>query len=601
MKMKKSLAEEFPTIAEEWDYNLTEAPLGWNIETQGMFCPENVTRGSEYLVSWHCPFGHSYKASIVSRTHMGSGCPICSRRKKTSKYEYIIEFYLLKYFLKEDVIHSYRSNWLGKFEIDIFVKSLNIGFEYDGEYYHRKSKTRDEKKNCLCEKNNVTLFNFRYKGLPILETPRSKTVDNFDAVEFNEYTKIYNIILKEKDSVEEFESILKRVFLFIGLGKIDINIARDNIDILNLMYSTRIKNSLEVVNPELCREWNYKKNKKLLPVMFTANSGEKVWWVCRKGHEWEAVIGSRNNGRNCPVCANRELQIGFNDLKTTFPEIAMEWDYEKNSDTPDVYLAGSVKKVWWRCGKGHSYQAKICNRTTESIHATACPFCANKKVLYGYNDLVSQYPEIAHEWDYEKNAGLLPENFTKRSSKKVWWVCKNSSVVRHSYMMSIDQRVSGSMCPYCSHPPKKLMKGLNDFKSQNPQIMEEWDYEKNNIDPEQIFMGGGKEKAWFICSVGHSYEAMLSQKIKGAGCPYCSGRKVLKGFNDFETKCHEKGKDYLLDEWSLDNIVNPCDITYKSNIAVEWVCPKKHKYKSTVSNRVAGRMSIPGHFPSPVR
>ena len=34
---------------------------------------------------------------------------------------------------------------------------------------------------------------------------------------------------------------------------------------------------------------------------------------------------------------------------------------------------------------------------------TACPFCSHKKLLSGYNDLATTYPQIAAEWDYEKN------------------------------------------------------------------------------------------------------------------------------------------------------------------------------------------------------
>ena len=585
---KKSLKDEFPSIAEEWDYNLTETPKGWNVKKRGDFCPENITRGSEYVVNWLCPFKHSYKATIVSRTHMGSGCPICSRKKKTSKYEYIIEYYLLKYFSREDIIHSYKSDWLGKLEIDVFIKSLNIGFEYDGEYYHRDGKIRDEKKNILCAENNVVLFNFRYKELPILNTPKAKTIGNFNIIKYDDDTKIYNIILQKKDSVIEFERALKIIFESIGLNEIEINVDRHNIDIFNLMYISNVKNSLEVINPDLCREWNYKKNKKLLPKMFTANSGEKVWWICRNGHEWEAVIGSRNHGRKCPFCTNRDLQVGFNDLQTVFPEIAREWDYEKNINMPNAYLAGSVEKVWWKCDKGHSYQAKICNRTTK-IHNTDCPYCSNRKVLYGYNDLASQFPEIAKEWHYEKNVGLSPKEITKRSGKKVWWKCGSSSIFEHSYLMSVDQRIRGNSCPYCCCPPKKLMKGLNDLKSRNPELMKEWDFDKNDIDPGEIFMGGGKNSAWFICNRGHRYKTLISDKVNGGGCPFCSGRRVLKGFNDFETKCYENGKGYLLKEWSLENLIKPDEIAYKSNISVEWICPQNHKYKSMISNRVAGR------------
>lgn len=117
-----------------------------------------------------------------------------------------------------------------------------------------------------------------------------------------------------------------------------------------------VENSLEVINPDLCKEWNYKRNKNLHPKMFTANSGEKVWWICKNNHEWEAVIGSRNNGRKCPICTNRKLQIGFNDLKTLFPELAKEWDYERNMDlSPKEITKCSGKKVWWQCKKDFNY------------------------------------------------------------------------------------------------------------------------------------------------------------------------------------------------------------------------------------------------------
>ena len=49
-------------------------------------------------------------------------------------------------------------------------------------------------------------------------------------------------------------------------------------------------------NARLMAEWNYEKNWKLNPGNFTVNSGIKVWWKGDKGHEWQAVINSRNGG-----------------------------------------------------------------------------------------------------------------------------------------------------------------------------------------------------------------------------------------------------------------------------------------------------------------
>ena len=34
---KKSLKDEFPSIAEEWDYNLTETPKGWNVKKERIY------------------------------------------------------------------------------------------------------------------------------------------------------------------------------------------------------------------------------------------------------------------------------------------------------------------------------------------------------------------------------------------------------------------------------------------------------------------------------------------------------------------------------------------------------------------------------------
>ena len=74
------------------------------------------------------------------------------------------------------------------------------------------------------------------------------------------------------------------------------------------------------------------------------------------------------------------------NLLDQFPEIAKEWDYSKNDKLPEDYLPRSNKKVWWICPKGHSYNSVINNRTSGGA---TCPYCANKRVLEGYNDLAT--------------------------------------------------------------------------------------------------------------------------------------------------------------------------------------------------------------------
>ena len=135
-------------------------------------------------------------------------------------------------------------------------------------------------------------------------------------------------------------------------------------------------NNLESLYPELAKEWDYKKNGILTPQMVTKGSAKKVWWLCKEGHNYEASIYNRVSGKGCPYCSGNKVLLGYNDLATTKPELAKEWDYKKNGNlTPQMLTKGSNKKVWWLCKKGHSYEATISNRAS----GKGCPYCSGSK------------------------------------------------------------------------------------------------------------------------------------------------------------------------------------------------------------------------------
>lgn len=163
-------------------------------------------------------------------------------------------------------------------------------------------------------------------------------------------------------------------------------------------------------------------------------------------------------GQSCPYCAGQKVISGFNDLETKFPNIAKEWDYNKNKENPTEVMSGSDKKVWWICPKGHNYYASISHRTGKE--GRGCPICVNKKVLIGYNDLKTLYPHLVDEWDYEKNI-IKPEEITPGSLRKVWWICPKG----HSYDAQLRSRtILGTKCPVCNG--KRVLEGFNDFYSQ---------------------------------------------------------------------------------------------------------------------------------------
>ena len=139
----------------------------------------------------------------------------------------------------------------------------------------------------------------------------------------------------------------------------------------------------------------------------------------------------------------REYNEKKNSLLSSNPKVAIEWNYEKNCKLkPENFTSHSNKKVWWRCNKGHEWQAVISSRFIGS----GCPFCSGKKAVKGYNDLQTVNPVLAKEWNYEKNDGITPTDVMPNSGKKVWWRCING----HEWDAVIGSRNKGHGCPYCS-------------------------------------------------------------------------------------------------------------------------------------------------------
>ena len=138
------------------------------------------------------------------------------------------------------------------------------------------------------------------------------------------------------------------------------------------------------------------------------------------------------------------------NITVTHPQIAAEWDYEKNNGLlPTEVSKGQVKKVYWKCFKGHSYSARIDHRCSMK---SGCPYCARKKALPGETDLATIYPEIAVEWDYESNSGK-PTEYLPFSNKKVRWICP---ICHQSYLRKICDRTLARMgCPCCMNPGER--------------------------------------------------------------------------------------------------------------------------------------------------
>ena len=279
------------------------------------------------------------------------------------------------------------------------------------------------------------------------------------------------------------------------------------------------------------------------------------------------------------------------------PDLLTEWDYEKNNALHidiNMITCGSNVKAWWRCSKhNHSFETSVSKRARAN-EPQNCPYCSNQKVLAGFNDLASTNPDLLAEWNHIKNNefGLEPYSITRGSRAEAWWHC---DVCNGEYMMKTCDKKPKN-CPYClGH---RILKGFNDLASQASELMEEWDWIRNNekeLYPDKITKGSGKKASWSCSQYKHSFEMpvyLRTRTKQPLRCPYCSNQKLLKGFNDLAS-CYP---DLIESEWDWirnnEAGLNPYDIAKSSNIKAYWKCSKcSYEWKAKISNRTSSNKS----------
>ena len=205
-----------------------------------------------------------------------------------------------------------------------------------------------------------------------------------------------------------------------------------------------MKDPLSITHPALSKQWHPTKNGALLPSNVPYGSSNKFWFLCEKGHSFDAKLYNvtGTNKRWCPYCSNQKGGYG-NSLLDKYPDIAKQWNYNLNEKGPDAYVATSNKKVWWTCEKGHDWDATIDKRVG---NGSGCVYCANLKVGYG-NSLADMRPDIAKHWFYGGNKGLTPKDVVVGSATRVWWKCDNGHI--HKARVVAKTRKPKFGCKYC--------------------------------------------------------------------------------------------------------------------------------------------------------
>lgn len=353
--MKKTLRE---FCGESGQSQLLEQ---WDAQRNLPLTPDLVTYGSKKKVWWRCKQGHTWQASICTRTGNGTSCPVCAGKMPVAG--------------ENDLQSRYP--------------------ELAREWHPTRNEITPQQ---VLPGSHKAVWWVCKRGHEWKASVKSRVVGSGCPVCANRM-----VIPKENDLATEF--------------------------------------------PEIAAQWHPTKNGTCTAYDVTSGSRRKIWWICEKGHEWQASVYSRALGGNgCPVCAGRKVVSGENDLASQFPEIAAQWHTEKNGTlTPQQVTPYANRKVWWKCELKHSYQAMISSRT---MSGTGCPYCAGRKVLPGFNDLATLYPEIAKQWHSALNGALTPNSVTAGSHRKVWWQCAEGHVWQAVIYTRTGVKKCG--CPVCA-------------------------------------------------------------------------------------------------------------------------------------------------------
>lgn len=346
------------------------------------------------------------------------------------------------------------------------------------------------------------------------------------------------------------------------------------------------ENSLAFLYPHLAKEFNIALNG-ITPDKIAGKSNKKMWWKCSNGHDYQAPISRRSaSGSGCAYCANVKVLKGYNDLATSYPELAHQLDAVKTGFTAYEVIGKSSKRAWWKCAQGHSWEAVISSRA----NGRGCPSCSGWSVT-PENSLASIHPELVPFFDTEKNS-TTPDKVSPNSHKKLWWKCDN----RHSYQQSVGNKTrQNGGCPYCSG---RYASPGNNLAELHPELAQEFNAERNGFTAYDI-TPGSRKIVWWKCALGHEWEVspggrnrtsgsnrhthkvVRNDNGKDSGCPYCAGVSVLVGFNDLATLNPKLAAEMDVAKTGF----TAQDVTRGTNKIAYWECKAGHSWQARIASR----------------
>lgn len=263
--------------------------------------------------------------------------------------------------------------------------------------------------------------------------------------------------------------------------------------------------------PDLLAEWDYQKNL-VTPDQVTEHNNNKFWWKCRLNHSWQATASNRgHNASRCPDCnpatSRAEIYL-YSECKSTFTNVL--WRSKIDGKEVDIYLPDHKIAIefdgeFWHREKTAKDQLK-----SDTLHAAGIQLIrirSAKNMPAGGIDVVypeearMNYQEIANAM-FDELAVLVPLPEVKAYAKN---------------RLQLSKDLYNEIVSNLPAPPYEL-----SLAAQFPEVVKQWDVEKNLPLTPELFTKASGFKMWWKCPEGHSYQAAIKNKVsKDSGCPDC--------------------------------------------------------------------------------
>ncbi|MCD7710871.1 MAG: hypothetical protein LUI04_05950 [Porphyromonadaceae bacterium] len=502
----KSLGVVNPELAKEW-----------HPTKNGKLTPFDVFANCNKKIWWLCPIcGHEWEAKCSNRNTLKRGCPQCAKGRSSSIPEQLM-FRTIQYVFPDAINRHHIDND----EIDVYVPSKSIGFEYDGQRFHNPNKlSKDVAKSKRLTSKGIKLYRFREDGCPKFEVDNCKIISVKDTSDYEDLeTKLKELLITSfsKENVKDFHF-------------------RDIInDIIATLNHIPYEQSFAASEERKLKEgrapiaiWDHEANDPLTPEMVEPFSEKNVSWICpvNPAHKWKNTVKSVSLGYGCKRCSKRYQYTTKEWIEAATKIHNGKYQYNL------VNYVNAHTKVEIRCPV-HGIFTQI---PSEHIAGKGCPYCAHQK-FHPTESLAVRFPEIAAQWDYERNAntGFTPQNIGIDTKQKFYWHCNNGC--NHSYLATIAFRVNrNSGCSICHG---KQISPDTSLAKLNPALAAEWCAE-NDKTPFEVTPKSDYEALWKCPNPNHPpYKQKVEVRSRGVGCIYCS-RRGKKHPKDYEDELHAK-------------------------------------------------------------